>query len=550
MNVPEKHTTEEKKSSFIVRHSSPLCLLGAIVIAVGLKTWLVLADVVPFNSDEAVVALMARHILQGERPIFFYGQAYMGSLDAWLVAGGFALFGEHVDVIRLIQISLYVTYLITLWLMLRMFFTDPKVANFAVILASVPPVLLTTYTTATLGGYGETLVLGNLVLWVGYEVIFGDLQEKNWAWLLLGFLGGTGFWVLALIGIYLLTIAIAGLWKFSHKWLSYYSLGAIGFFVGSSLWWLYNFSHAWEAFNALFHSGLVDTIIVHRLIGFLVLGLPALLGLRFPWSPQFAPWPILIVLLVFYQAVIVYLIWSDRKGFSCIKSGSKKILGTFGVVFAGVFLGTHFGIDSTGRYFMPLYVLLFSGCGAFLAAVWRRNKNLAIVVLILFLTVNGFETARAALSSDKITTQFDPITSFDNRYDDELISFLSRHDELRGYSNYWVSFRLAFLSHEEVIYSPRLPYKIEMSYTNRDNRYPYYDQVVANSEKIAYITTKHPDLDACLRSLFNQQNITWREKQIGDYHIFYHLSEGIHPEDLGLNGQTWQNLCIPGEEIQ
>jgi 4-amino-4-deoxy-L-arabinose transferase-like glycosyltransferase len=517
-----------------------------MILAVGLKTWLVLADVVPFNSDEAVVALMARHILQGERPIFFYGQAYMGSLDAWLVAGGFALFGEHVDSIRIVQIILYITYLITLWLMLRRFFVDPNVANFAVLLASIPPVLLTTYTSATLGGYGETLVLGNLVLWVGYEAIFGNLQEKNWAWLLLGFLGGIGFWVLALIGIYLLTIAIVGLWKFSGKWLSYYFFGAVGFFIGSSLWWLYNLSHAWEAFDALFHSGLVDTTLLQRFIGFLVLGLPALLGLRFPWSPQFAPWPVLIVLLVFFQAVMAYLIWSYRKEVLSIKSGSQKILGTFGVVFAGVFIGTHFGIDSTGRYFMPLYVLLFSGCGAFLAAIWRRNKNLAIVVLILFLAVNGFETARAALSTDKITTQFDPITSFDNRYDDELISFLSRQGVLRGYSNYWVSFRLAFLSHEEIIYSPRLPYKIDLSYTKRDNRYPYYDQLVMDSKDIAYITTKHPELNACLRYLFDQQDMSWREAQIGPYHIFYRLSKAIHPEDLGVNGQTWQDVCIPG----
>jgi len=29
----------------------------------------------PFDSDEAILLLMARHILQGERPLFFYGEA-------------------------------------------------------------------------------------------------------------------------------------------------------------------------------------------------------------------------------------------------------------------------------------------------------------------------------------------------------------------------------------------------------------------------------------------------------------------------------------------
>jgi hypothetical protein len=36
---------------------------------------------------------MGRHILHGEFPIFFYGQKYMGSLEAHLGALGFALGG-------------------------------------------------------------------------------------------------------------------------------------------------------------------------------------------------------------------------------------------------------------------------------------------------------------------------------------------------------------------------------------------------------------------------------------------------------------------------
>ena len=67
----------------------PAALLAAALFKLGLLA----AGSVPFNGDEAIVALMARHILQGERPVFFYGQAYMGSLDAWLIAGLFATKG-------------------------------------------------------------------------------------------------------------------------------------------------------------------------------------------------------------------------------------------------------------------------------------------------------------------------------------------------------------------------------------------------------------------------------------------------------------------------
>src|SRR5512143_2634221 len=56
-------------------------LILALAASLGVKILLLGIQAVPFNADEAVVALMAKHILQGERPLFFYGQAYMGSLD-------------------------------------------------------------------------------------------------------------------------------------------------------------------------------------------------------------------------------------------------------------------------------------------------------------------------------------------------------------------------------------------------------------------------------------------------------------------------------------
>ena len=50
-----------------------------VFVAAGLKCALLLTGRIPFNSDEAIVALMARHINQGNLPIFFlwsglYGQ--------------------------------------------------------------------------------------------------------------------------------------------------------------------------------------------------------------------------------------------------------------------------------------------------------------------------------------------------------------------------------------------------------------------------------------------------------------------------------------------
>ncbi len=46
------------------------------------------------DADEAIVGLMARHILEGRHVAFYYGQDYMGSLEAYLAAAVFAVFGS------------------------------------------------------------------------------------------------------------------------------------------------------------------------------------------------------------------------------------------------------------------------------------------------------------------------------------------------------------------------------------------------------------------------------------------------------------------------
>src|SRR4030067_735989 len=139
-----------------------LGLLAALLASLALKLSLLLANALPFNSDEAVVALMGRHILRGERPLFFYGQAYMGSLDAYLVAGGFALFGEHVWVVRAVQVALYLVTLSLVYLFVWRAIRSSRTATIAALLMAVPAVNQTLYTTISLGGYGEALLLGAL----------------------------------------------------------------------------------------------------------------------------------------------------------------------------------------------------------------------------------------------------------------------------------------------------------------------------------------------------------------------------------------------------
>src|SRR5512139_1979664 len=74
-----------------------LSVLAALLVGlagIGYRLALLLAAAPPTNSDEATMGLAALHIARGEDfPVWFYGQAYMGTLEAYLAAPLFAVAG-------------------------------------------------------------------------------------------------------------------------------------------------------------------------------------------------------------------------------------------------------------------------------------------------------------------------------------------------------------------------------------------------------------------------------------------------------------------------
>jgi hypothetical protein len=124
------------------------------------------------------------------------------------------------------------------------------------------------------------------------------------------------------------------------------------------------------------------------------------------------------------------------------------------------------------------------------------------------------------------------VSWIDHRADQALIDFLLQEGETRGYTNYWVAYPLAFLSDERIVFAPHLPYHQDFRYTARDDRYRPYAESVRASQRVAYITTNHPVLDAKLREGFARLGIQWQEARIGDYQIFYRLSRPVAPEEL------------------
>lgn len=542
--------------SLTQRKKGNIPLFGILFAAAAIKLWLILGDHIPFNADEAIVALMARHINQGEIPIFFYGQSYMGSLDAMLVALGFQVFGEQVWVIRIIQSLLYLGVLITTIEVGKRAFQSRIVGLLAALFLAIPTVNVTLYTTASLGGYGEALLLGNIMLILGFGVahnaeksnrnsLLPKLRLMGW-----GFLFGFGLWVNGLTLVFSVPMGVYLLWKFMKHREGYSIITQLGFMlvgsiIGSSPWWFFAIQNGWRSLILELSGGAIANVhqiptglkpFIH-LYNLLLFGTTVTFGLRPPWSVAWLMLPLIPFVLMFWIGVCGYVI---RRILPEEKSAQKAVViaGVIAVTLAG-FIFLPFGADPSGRYFVPLAIPLALFGADWIVRLKHDKLWLAVGCTLLVLVFNLGGTIQSIQRNPQgLTTQFDKVTRIDHSYDDELISFLREHGVKRGYTNYWVAYPLAFRSQEELIFVPQLPYHQDFRYTSRDNRYAPYQQMVDSADNVAYITTKHPALDEYLETQFKKEGINWQYKEIGDYHIFYDLTRPLRPEDIGLGVTT------------
>lgn len=525
-------------------------IFSLILILVLERSILLYLNAFPFNSDEAIVGLMAKHILQGERPIFFYGQAYMGSLDAFLVSIAFKIFGIHVWVIRFVQIFLFALTLITLYMLVIIAFDDGKIAFLSSLLLVIAPINLILYTTVSLGGYGEAFLFGAISILISILLIrqfqlSPKINLRTYSYfIILGLITGLGFWTNAISLVFSIPAVLFVLFQIVKLKISYPKKLRVAitllicFIIGSFLWWFAFFSGInGQIFNELsggavaVESGNFFSRILNHTISFLLFAPTVITGLRAPWSTQpiniwFTPFVIAFWILIIFTNFKIY------KKLNLIEKITAKILLFCSAILIAAFIFSSFGADPSGRYFLPITIILsiFGG----ISIVKSQNKFLVYGLFAITLIFYIIAMFSSAMNKTGITTQFYAPAQVDQSKLEELRDFLINKGEFRGYTNYWVAYPLNFISDEKIITIPALPYHQDFRYTSRDDRYRPYRQEILSSDKVFYITTNNPSLDIYLAEEFKINNIRYEYFEIGDYHIYYDLSALISPENLGL----------------
>jgi hypothetical protein len=238
-------------------------LLRAITPAVGLAGAFALVRIVialspPLREtyyDEALTGLMSLDILRGVPQVFYWGQPYLGAVDAYLAAAAFHIFGPSTFALRLGTAWVSVFWVWAGWRIGRRI-AGERWGLLAGLQLAVPPIFLT---FMQLSNHAEcvALALGTVTLAAAVRLVDPlPGQRQEWAWVLMGVTAGLAWWT-SQMATMLIGAAALGLLVARPGILAgpgpYAALGLFG--LASLPFWVWNVQHEWGTFRHLSEWG-------------------------------------------------------------------------------------------------------------------------------------------------------------------------------------------------------------------------------------------------------------------------------------------------------
>lgn len=167
------------------------------------------------HSDEAIVGLMAQDIAEGRSlPIYFYGQRYMGSLEAFIIAAISPLFENPIHALRTGPALFLAAMVAVQYLMLtRWFGRLGALAGVSVLICSSP--MFMQWSISARGAYIEILLWGSLLLWTYTEwfVASRPIEQRRGhiRKAAFGALVGSGLWLNPAVMLFIVPIVVHAL---------------------------------------------------------------------------------------------------------------------------------------------------------------------------------------------------------------------------------------------------------------------------------------------------------------------------------------------------
>jgi hypothetical protein len=502
------------------------------------------------NSDEGTMGIMALHIAyRGEHPIFYYGQQYMGSLEAYIGAGLFHVFGPSILTLRFGIILLYIPFLIAMYFLTSMLYTKGMALGTLVLLSlgSIPILILE---MSPIGGYPEILFFGAtaflLASWLTLSYDKDVVEHRHWLRLFgytcWGCVSGLAIWSDPLILPYLIS-ALLLLVVFCWREMIF-QLGGIclllGLVIGAYPFIMYNLraSPGQDSITILLGKVLPPTSthgsftpLSKHVINTMLYHIPTATGnplcpLVFSQGPVNTPglrcafvhasWSlgfIVLWLLAFFLAIMT--LWRLKHSFHEHSSSSEQkraIICEFAhlmlLVSAGLtvlfFILSASSIPSSAGNARYLHCLLIS-LPAFIWPLWTGGTSLIepseafLVKLKVVLSSVMLVLIFVVFLAGTLAAFFDihTVRSIELQHDAVIQKLESMHIKHFYTDDYWTCYRIAFASRERVTCATIGSHLL----LKDDNRYwPYVLQVQADPHAAYVLPLNDPETPVIVRN--------------------------------------------------
>ena len=341
----------------------------------------------------------------------------------------FLLFGESVISLKLAALTFSVGIIVMLYLICRMFFGRSAGIIAALCYLTGPP-LAAVWGLVVLGSHGESILFSLLQIFLYLGVLSGKWRSPSVLWLF-GLVSGLGIWFCYTAGLSLLACALCflvlkGLPKRNELlWI------ALGFLVGVSPWFIYNFQYDFAGIGRIMEifgygkppDNWLPVSRLDKIISFFITDFPS--SVVMPYGFILPGIMNRLLVIIFYLIFVVSFIMSVwrvagllRKSviehlekvdvFEICTRQREMVFVAYAIIFILVYSLSSFILSkavqpSTYRLFIPLSVILLIPLAVSFVHVFKKNnklmKGLAWAGLVLFLATSATGTIALATRS-------------------------------------------------------------------------------------------------------------------------------------------------------
>jgi hypothetical protein len=186
-------------------------------------------DVDVYLADEGVVGLMGKHIAEGRAlPVFFYGQHYLGALEAYAAAAMFTLVEPGLVSLRAVTFLFSLGVLAVVYRFAYVAYSV-SAARWATALVAVAPLYFLQWNLKARGGFVEHLFL-IVVVMILFWRFYLEHDRRRTVSFALGFATGVALWVNQLALAYVLVMGLLLIWGRNDRrgWSALVAGGVLG----------------------------------------------------------------------------------------------------------------------------------------------------------------------------------------------------------------------------------------------------------------------------------------------------------------------------------